>query len=138
MGAGPPSDCLVSRAGERALDAHDGGGGEEQLNGKLRLAQHSLSLSLAHSGCSGAAAGVRSLPHPLLYTLAQHLVKHSRREKRVRNVGRADGPAQVRYQLSDEIIAASSPSLHSLVETFISTRSLGLRAGAGGGGGDCD
>ena len=100
----------IGQAGGRALDAHTrdttADGGEEQLNGKLRLAQRSPKLLLARC---------HILSHPILSalsTLAQHLVKHSRREKECGTGERADadGPAQVRYQLSDEIIAASSLS----------------------------
>ena len=94
------------RAGEHLMHTHETrrADGEEQLNGKLRLAQRSPKLLLARC---------HILSHPILsalFTLAQHLVKHSRREKECGTGERADadGPAQVRYQLSDEIIAASS------------------------------
>ena len=97
--AGTPVSRSLGRAGDHLMHTHETrrtDGGEEQLNGKLRLAQRSPSEA------------ARSLPHPILSTLAQHLVKHSRREKECGTGERPDGPAQVRYQLSDEIIAASS------------------------------
>ena len=110
MGGGHACFAIGQAGGRGALDAHTrdttADGGEEQLNGKLRLAQRSPKLLLARC---------HILSHPILSalsTLAQHLVKHSRREKECGTGERADadGPAQVRYQLSDEIIAASSLS----------------------------